>query len=112
MKSISILKKPLNDSRAVFSKRFSRFSRRLRLLRCACSSEKLSLQTPNQRTKNHRSNCAVQAILFGMVERGMGGPVMGDKGKLRSNPNPSSSSRGDGATWAVVLTEELWKKGI
>jgi len=51
-------------------------------------------------------------MLFGMVKRGMGGPVMGDKGKLRSNPNPSSSSRDDGATWAVVLTEELWKKGI
>jgi len=54
-------------------------------------------------------------MLFGMVERGMGGPVMGDKGKLRSNPNPSaadSSSSGDEAMWAVVLTKELWKKGI
>jgi len=73
------------------------------------------IKTANQRTKNHKLNRAVQAMLFGMVERGMGGPVMGDKGKLRSNPNPSaagSSSSGDEAMWAVVLTKELWKKGI
>lgn len=54
-------------------------------------------------------------MLFGMVERGMGGAVMGDKGKLRTNPNISAeglSSSGDEAMWAVVLTKELWKKGV
>ncbi|KAH9995025.1 SDA1-domain-containing protein [Russula vinacea] len=73
------------------------------------------IKTANQRTKNHKLNRAVQAMLFGMVERGMGGTVMGDKGKLRSNPNTSAeglSSSGDEAMWAVVLTKELWKKGV
>jgi len=54
-------------------------------------------------------------MLFGMVERGMGGTVVGDKGKLRSNPNINTDglpNSGDEATWAVVLTKELWKKGI
>ncbi|KAH9978317.1 protein required for actin cytoskeleton organization and cell cycle progression [Russula compacta] len=73
------------------------------------------IKTANQRTKNHKLNRAVQAMLFGMVERGMGGAVMGDKGKLRSNPNASAeglSSSRDEALWAVVLTKELWKKGV
>jgi len=73
------------------------------------------IKTANLRTKNHKLNRAVQAMLFGMVERGMGGTVMGDKGKLRSNPNTSAdglSSSGDEAMWAVVLTKELWKKGV
>jgi protein SDA1 len=73
------------------------------------------IKTANQRTKNHKLNRAVQAMLFGMVERGMGGTVMGDKGKIRSNPNTSAeglSNSGDEAMWAVVLTKELWKKGV
>ncbi|KAI0256010.1 SDA1-domain-containing protein [Lactifluus subvellereus] len=73
------------------------------------------IKTANQRTKNHKLNRAVQAMLFGMLERGMGGTVLGDKGKLRSNPNTSAeglSNSGDEAMWAVVLTKELWKKGI
>jgi protein SDA1 len=40
---------------------------------------------------------------------------MGDKGKLRSNPNASAeglSNSGDEAMWAVVLTKELWRKGV
>ena len=40
---------------------------------------------------------------------------MGDKGKLRSNPNASAaglSNSADEAMWAVVLTKELWKKGV
>jgi len=73
------------------------------------------IKTANQRTKNHKVNRAVQAMLLGMVERGMGGMVMRDKGKLRRNPNtnveglPNSS---DEAMWAVGLTKELWEKGI
>ena len=54
-------------------------------------------------------------MLFGMVERGMGGAVMGYKGKLRINPNTDAeglSNSGDEAMWAVVLTKELWKKGV
>src|SRR5260370_17788559 len=50
------------------------------------------IKTANQRTKNHKLNRAVQAMLFGMVERGIDGTVMGDKGKLRRNPNTSAKS--------------------
>jgi protein SDA1 len=73
------------------------------------------IKTANQRTKNHKLNRAVQAMLFGMIERGMSGTVLGDKGKLRSNLNSGaerSSDSGDEAMWAVVLTKELWKKGV
>ena len=54
-------------------------------------------------------------MLFGMIERGMGGMVLGDKGKPRGNLNPGaerSSDSGGEAMWAVVLTKELWKKGV
>jgi protein SDA1 len=49
-------------------------------------------------------------MIFDVVERGMGRTVMGDKGKLRSNPNTSAeglSNSGDEAMWAVVLRKEL-----
>lgn len=54
-------------------------------------------------------------MLFGMVERGMGGEVVGDKGKLRATNGPSNnreSGNTDEALWAVVLTKELWRKGV
>jgi len=54
-------------------------------------------------------------MIFEMVEHRMGGTIMEDKGKLRSNPNTSAeglSNSGDEAMWAVVLTKELWKKGV
>ncbi|KAF8273098.1 protein required for actin cytoskeleton organization and cell cycle progression [Lactarius quietus] len=73
------------------------------------------IKTANQRTKNHKLNRAVQAMLFGMIERGMGGTVLGDKGKVRGNLNlgaERSSDSGGEAMWAVVLTKELWKKGV
>ncbi|KIM27293.1 hypothetical protein M408DRAFT_171912 [Serendipita vermifera MAFF 305830] len=74
------------------------------------------IKTANARTKNHKLNRAVQAMLFGMVERGMDAEVQGDKGKLR-NPAPnangtSSGSKGVEALWAVLLTKELWRKGV
>lgn len=47
-------------------------------------------------------------MLFGMVERGMDAEVTGDKGKARAN----GAGQGDEAMWAIVLTKELWKKGI
>ncbi|KAI0272597.1 SDA1-domain-containing protein [Gloeopeniophorella convolvens] len=73
------------------------------------------IKTANQRTKNHKLNRAVQAMLFGMVERGMDGAVTGDKGKVRSSANAGAerlANSGDEAMWAVVLTKELWKKGV
>ena len=57
----------------------------------------------------------MHAIFFGMVGRGMDGAVMGDKGKLRMNPNISAeglSSGSDEAMWGVELTKEFWKKVV
>ncbi|KAF8436929.1 protein required for actin cytoskeleton organization and cell cycle progression [Boletus edulis BED1] len=62
------------------------------------------IRTANLRTKNHKLNRAVQAMLFTMVERGMDADVLGDKGKLRTPAN------GEDAMWAVILTKQLWQK--
>lgn len=73
------------------------------------------IKTANNHSANHKLNRAVQAMLFGMVERGMDGDVLGDKGKLRANPGPTSDktvSSADDAMWAIILTKELWRKGI
>jgi protein SDA1 len=54
-------------------------------------------------------------MLFGMVERGMEGEVQGDKGKLRLMAGPTSdgtANNGEEAMWAVILTKELWRKGV
>lgn len=54
-------------------------------------------------------------MLFTMVERGMSAEVQGDKGKLKAVNNPThdrESNGADEAMWAVVLTKELWKKGV
>jgi protein SDA1 len=54
-------------------------------------------------------------MLFGMVERGMEGEMQGDKGKLRATEASTSdgtANNGEEAMWAVVLTKELWRKGI
>ncbi|KAG8741158.1 Severe Depolymerization of Actin [Ceratobasidium sp. 414] len=69
------------------------------------------IRTANMKSKNHKLNRAVQAMLFGMVERGMDGEVQGDKGKLRGKP---AAERGGGeeAMWAVTVAKELWKKGV
>jgi len=72
------------------------------------------IRTANLRTKNHKLNRAVQAMLFTMVERGMDAEVIGDKGKLRS-AGPTSdktANNGEEAMWAVILTKELWRKRI
>ncbi|KAG6865281.1 hypothetical protein C0991_003741 [Blastosporella zonata] len=73
------------------------------------------IRTANMRSKNHKLNRAVQAMLFGMVERGMEGEVVGDKGKLRATNGPTtdrSAHNGEEAMWAVILTKELWRKGV
>ena len=55
-------------------------------------------------------------MLFGMVERGMDGEVQGDKGKLRANNSGPTSDKaahgGEDAIWAIILTKELWRKGV
>jgi protein SDA1 len=73
------------------------------------------IRTANFRSKNHKLNRAVQIMLFGMVERGMDGEVVGGKGKLRASVGPTTDrtvNNGDEAMWAVILTKELWRKGI
>ena len=51
-------------------------------------------------------------MLFGMVERGMDIEVAGDKGKARAVAVSGGQHESDDAMWAVVLTKELWKKGV
>ncbi|KAG6861893.1 hypothetical protein C0995_010599 [Termitomyces sp. Mi166 len=74
------------------------------------------IRTANLRSKNHKLNRAVQAMLFGMVERGMEGEVVGNKGKFKASngpiPDGSTTHNGEEAMWAVILTKELWRKGI
>ncbi|EIW85329.1 protein required for actin cytoskeleton organization and cell cycle progression [Coniophora puteana RWD-64-598 SS2] len=70
------------------------------------------IRTANLRSKNHKLNRAVQAMLFGMVERGMEAEVIGDKGKLRAVSSQSKPEHSEDAIWAVILTKELWRKGI
>jgi protein SDA1 len=73
------------------------------------------IRTANIRSKNHKLNRAVQAMLFGMVERGMEGEVVGDKGKVRASAagvTDRMAHNGEEAMWAVILTKELWRKGI
>ena len=65
------------------------------------------LKTSNQKSKNHRLNRVVQALLFGMVESGMGAEVVGDKGKGKAK-----KEKGGEAMWAVMMVRELWKKGV
>lgn len=44
----------------------------------------------------------------------MDAEVLGDKGKVRAATGPSveNTAKGDDAMWAVILTKELWRKGI
>ncbi|PBK96528.1 protein required for actin cytoskeleton organization and cell cycle progression [Armillaria gallica] len=71
------------------------------------------IRTANIHSTNHKLNRAVQAMLFGMVERGMDGQVLGDKGKLRASTSQAPSpTNGHDAMWAIILTKELWRKGI
>jgi protein SDA1 len=51
-------------------------------------------------------------MLFSMVERGMDAEVVGDKGKTRAKPADGTNKVGEEATWAVVVTKELWRKGV
>jgi hypothetical protein len=72
------------------------------------------IRTANMRSKNHKLNRAVQAMLFTMVERGIEGDVIGDKGRPRASDGPTTNStarNGEEAMWAVILTKELWRKG-
>ncbi|KAG8757666.1 Severe Depolymerization of Actin [Serendipita sp. 396] len=70
------------------------------------------IKTANARTKNHKLNRAVQAMLFTMVEKGMDAEVQGDKGKARGTVNGQEGTKGTEALWAVLVTRELWKKNV
>lgn len=73
------------------------------------------IRIANARSQNHKLNRAVQAMLFKMVERGSTGEVLGDKGKPRALNGQTIDREGQNteeAMWAVVLTKELWRKGV
>ncbi|KAF9266886.1 protein required for actin cytoskeleton organization and cell cycle progression [Marasmius fiardii PR-910] len=71
------------------------------------------VRTANMKSKNHKLNRSIQTMMFGMVERGLEDQNFGDKGKAKE---PSGGGKGtvhgEDAMWAVILTKELWKKGI
>ncbi|KZO93706.1 protein required for actin cytoskeleton organization and cell cycle progression [Calocera viscosa TUFC12733] len=72
----------------------------------------LDIRTANQKSQNHKLNRAVQAMLFGMLERGMGSEMVGDKGKLRERPADAPRQGMDEAVWAIALAKELWRKSV
>jgi len=52
-------------------------------------------------------------MLFGMVEQGLEGEVIGNKGKARVSVSNNAEHRdGEDAVWAVIMTKELWKEQI
>lgn len=69
------------------------------------------IKTSNTPHKNHKLNRVVQALLFGMVERGMDAPVVGDKGRNNAGANKLKQGGGE-AMWAITLIKELWKKQV
>ncbi|TIB70754.1 SDA1-domain-containing protein [Wallemia mellicola] len=71
------------------------------------------IKLANQRSKNHKLNRVVQALLFSMVERGMDAEVQSTKSKAKKSQDSSFATKaGAEAMWAVMLTRELWKKGV
>ncbi|PPQ63187.1 hypothetical protein CVT24_005732 [Panaeolus cyanescens] len=70
------------------------------------------IRVANMKSQNHKLNKAVQAMLFSMVEHGMSGDVQGDKGKHKMPTNNPEGQNSEEAMWAIVLTKELWRKGI
>ncbi|KAK7061025.1 Severe Depolymerization of Actin [Paramarasmius palmivorus] len=70
------------------------------------------IRTANMKSKNHKLNRSIQAMMFGMVERGLEDQNFGDKGKAKELASDNKTTGGDDAMWAVILTKELWKKGI
>ncbi|KAJ3901031.1 SDA1-domain-containing protein [Lentinula edodes] len=78
------------------------------------------IRTANIRAKNHKLNRAIQAMLFGMVENGLDDVAnFGNKGKQKEvnkgihfGTSDKTAGRGEDAMWAVILTKELWRKGI
>ncbi|ESK96514.1 sda1 family protein [Moniliophthora roreri MCA 2997] len=69
------------------------------------------IRTANMKSKNHKLNRSIQVMMFGMVERGLEDQNFGDKGKAKELASDNKATGGD-AMWAVILTKELWRKGI
>ncbi|KAA1473975.1 SDA1-domain-containing protein [Dentipellis sp. KUC8613] len=67
----------------------------------------MDIRTANARSKNLKLNRAVQAMLFGMVERGMDAKASNDRRK-----DEKGSANGEEALWAIIVTKELWSKGV
>ncbi|KAG2020588.1 Sdad1 protein [Coprinopsis cinerea AmutBmut pab1-1] len=70
------------------------------------------IRVANLKSKNHKLNNSVQAMLFNMVERGMDGEFTSHKGKTKINIPADQRKTGDEAMWAIIMAKELWKKGI
>lgn len=65
------------------------------------------MKLANQQSKNHKLNRVIQGLLFAMVQTGMDAEITSNK-KSKNNQINSNSE----AMWAVMLTRELWRKGV
>lgn len=70
------------------------------------------IKVANTPSKNHKLNRVVQTLLFGMVEKGMGADVVGNKGRHALGGSAAAQAKGGEALWAVSLIKELWRKTI
>lgn len=70
------------------------------------------IKTANTPSKNHKLNRVVQTLLFGMVEKGMGADIVGNKGRFAAGGAATAQAKGGEALWAVTLIKELWRKTI
>ncbi|TRM56647.1 SDA1-domain-containing protein [Schizophyllum amplum] len=73
------------------------------------------IRSANLRSKNHKLNRAGagHALWHGRARHGRRGPGRSRQAARRRGPTADRSAHnGDEAMWAVVLTKELWKKGI
>jgi protein SDA1 len=71
------------------------------------------IKTANTPSKNHKLNRVVQTLLFGMVEKGMGADIVGNKGRFAAGSAAAQAqAKGGEALWAVTLIKELWRKNI
>ncbi|KAG7093623.1 hypothetical protein E1B28_007287 [Marasmius oreades] len=71
------------------------------------------IRTANMKSKNHKLNRSIQTMMFGMVERGLDDQNFGNKGKAKEiSSDGKGTGHGEDAMWAVILTKELWRKGI
>ncbi len=68
------------------------------------------IRVANQKRTDHRLNRAVQTMLFRMVEQGV---ETKDQVAMQGKRSATAKDRShDDAHWAIVMTRDLWKRGV